>query len=237
MNDPKATAHVTGGDFGSTVTSLQEPLILVLNNALRRGQTVAVERNWGDLKGYSRATREDRFRIRIRDRSMQSYDPFVDDVLYEELRKLASHRMAHEKPGQTLDATALVHEAYVKLYQQTQPSRWKNEAHFFSAAAEAMRRILIDNVRRKSARKHGGDLKRVELADENLVAPQELELLSLNEAIELLEEHDNRKASVVKLRYFAGLTTTQIASALEIAESTVDADWAYAKAWLRVRME
>ncbi len=166
----------------------------------------------------------------------QAFDPFEGDMLYEELRKLAAYRLANELPGQTLDATGLVHEVYLRLFVPQKLDRWVNEAHFFSSAAEAMRRILVDNARRKKASKRGGELQRVDLPTDLPMSDPEAELIALDEAIERLETHDLRKANVVKLRYFAGLTAMQIAETLNIATSTVDADWAYAKAWLKMQM-
>ncbi len=159
-------------------------------------------------------------------------------LVYEELRKLAAARMISERPDHTLQATALVHEAYVRLVDVDQPQRWDSRGHFFSAAAEAMRRILVDNARCKDRPKHGGGLERIELTESVLVADnlQGFELLDLNAALEVLAARDPRKAELVKLRFFAGLTGKQAAQVLGIAESTADLDWAYAKTWLRVEM-
>jgi RNA polymerase sigma factor (TIGR02999 family) len=159
-------------------------------------------------------------------------------LVYEELRRLAAQRLFQEKPGQTLQATALVHEAYLRLLGPAgleQP--WNSRGHFFAAAAEAMRRILVDNARRKSSVKHGGNLDRVELDEGELAVSERcLDLIALDEALDKLESLDNRKAQVVKLRFFAGLSIAQAAEALQISESTADADWAYAKAWLRLQI-
>ena len=153
-------------------------------------------------------------------------------LVYEELRKLASQKLARENPGQTLQATALVHEAWLRLGGDEQPA-WKNRAHFFSAAAEAMRRILIDNARRKKYLRHGGGVKRVNLDGLDLAASMDDEqLLALNEALDRLADHDSDKAQVVKLRFFAGLTNEQAAKSLGISEPTVKRHWAYARAWL-----
>lgn len=159
-------------------------------------------------------------------------------LVYDELRKLATERMASERPDHTLQATALVHEAYVRLVDNDQAQHWDSRGHFFSAAAEAMRRILVDNARRKGRPKHGGGLERVELSESALVGDnlQECELLDLNDALETLAARDPRKAELVKLRVFAGLSGKQAAQVLEIAESTAELDWAYAKTWLRVEM-
>ncbi|MCR9293507.1 MAG: sigma-70 family RNA polymerase sigma factor [bacterium] len=154
-------------------------------------------------------------------------------LVYQELRKLAAAKLSQEKSGQTLQATALVHEAYLRLVGN-QDGQWDSRGHFFAAAAEAMRRILIDNARRKKAEKHGGQLQRQELADVAISCDQSPEeLLALDEALVKLEVNHPRKAKLVKLRYFAGLTLPQAASALEISLSTAEKDWTYAKCWLR----
>jgi RNA polymerase sigma factor (TIGR02999 family) len=153
-------------------------------------------------------------------------------LVYEELRRLAAQRMAHEAPGQTLQATALVHEAWLRLGGDDQPG-WQNRAHFFAAAAEAMRRILIDKARRKNYLCHGGGAERVNLDGLDLAASVDDEqLLALNEALDHLAAHDATKAEVVKLRFFAGLTNEQVARVLGVSEPTVKRHWAYARAWL-----
>jgi RNA polymerase sigma factor (TIGR02999 family) len=153
-------------------------------------------------------------------------------LVYDELRRLAAHRMADEAPGQTLQATALVHEAWLRLGGDDQPS-WQNRAHFFAAAAEAMRRILIDNARRKNYLRHGGGAERVNLDGLDLAASVgDEQLLALNEALDHLAAHDATKAQVVKLRFFAGLTNEQVARVLGVSEPTVKRHWAYARAWL-----
>jgi len=158
-------------------------------------------------------------------------------LVYDELRRLAAGRLAVEKPGQTLQATALVHEAYLRLVGSEDPG-WNGRGHFFAAAAEAMRRILIDNARRKRSLKSGGSLKKVELADAGLaVEGPDCDLLALDEALSRLEAKDRRKAELVKLRYFAGLTLEEAALALGISRSTAQNDWAYARSWLRLAMD
>jgi RNA polymerase sigma factor (TIGR02999 family) len=153
-------------------------------------------------------------------------------LVYEELRKLAAQKMAHEQAGQTLQATALVHEAWLRLGGDDQPE-WQNRAHFFSAAAEAMRRILIDNARRKNYLRHGGGAERVNLDGLDLAATMgDEQLLALNEALDHLASHDATKAQVVKLRFFTGLTNEQAAKVLGVSEPTVKRHWAYARAWL-----
>jgi RNA polymerase sigma factor (TIGR02999 family) len=153
-------------------------------------------------------------------------------LVYEELRKLAAQKMAHENPGQTLQATALVHEAWLRLGGDDQPT-WDDRGHFFAAAAEAMRRILIDNARRKQALRHGGGAQRVNLDALELAANMDDEqLLALNEALEQFTAHDARKAELVKLRFFAGLTNEQAARVLGVSEPTAKRHWAYARAWL-----
>jgi RNA polymerase sigma factor (TIGR02999 family) len=156
-------------------------------------------------------------------------------LVYEELRRLAAAKMARENPGQTLQPTALVHEAWLRLGGDAQPP-WANRAHFFAAAAESMRRILIDQARRKRAVRHGGDLAKVSAHDTgfDLAAPavDDEELLLVNEALAALAVHDARKAELVKLKYFAGLTLEEAADALAISHRTAKRDWAYARAWL-----
>jgi RNA polymerase sigma factor (TIGR02999 family) len=159
-------------------------------------------------------------------------------LVYDELRRLAAQRMARESPGQTLEATALVHEAYLRLVDATQVQQWNSRGHFFAAAAEAMRRILIEKARHKRSLKAGGDCRRQELPDiEATNIGSDLDLLALNEALEKMEKQDQRRAQVVKLRFFAGLTIEETAQALGISPSTADSDWAYARCWLRLEME
>jgi RNA polymerase sigma factor (TIGR02999 family) len=154
-------------------------------------------------------------------------------VVYDELRRLAAQRLSQEKPGQTLEATGLVHEAYLRLVGLDEEKRWDNRGHFFAAAAEAMRRILVESARRKRTRKHGGGLVRHDLDDVQLAAPELGEdLLALDEALDLLAKEDPVKAELVKLRHYAGLTVDQAAKALQIAPATADRYWAYARAWL-----
>jgi RNA polymerase sigma factor (TIGR02999 family) len=156
-------------------------------------------------------------------------------LVYDELRKLAAVRLAEEKPGQTLQATALVHEAYLRLVGGGQPQDWNGRGHFFAAAAEAMRRILVDVARRKQSLKGGGGRRREDLdRAAPAVGGPDLDLLALDEALARLEQRDPRKAQLVKLRFFAGLTVEQAARALGIATSTADEDWAYARSWLRL---
>ena len=159
-------------------------------------------------------------------------------LVYDELRRLASAKMARENPGHTLQATALVHEAYLRLVNTKDDPTWDSRGHFFAAAAEAMRRILIDNARRKGRRKHGAELERVELSDSCLLDDnrRDMDLLALDEALNKLTAKDPRKAELVKLRFFAGLSGREAAQMLNIAESTADLDWAYAKTWLRMEM-
>jgi len=177
-------------------------------------------------------------------------------LVYDELRKLAAAKLAHEKPGQTLQATALVHEAYLRLVgggervrdsgfggpSKTSPlgpspepraPAFNDRAHFFRAAAEAMRRILVDNARRKRSEKHGGELERRDLPE--IAAPQGLDLndvVAVNDALERFEQHDPAKAELVKLRYFVGLTIEEAAAALGISHATAERHWTYAKTWL-----
>ena len=158
-------------------------------------------------------------------------------LVYDELRKLAAAKLSHEKPGQTLQATALVHDAYLRLVDVEKAQHWNSRGHFFGAAAEAMRRILVDSARHKASRKAGGQFERTETDVDRIESPSRaIDLVALDEALDLLSAHDPRKAELVKLRYFAGLTIAQAADALGIAPSTADADWAYAKSWLKLQL-
>jgi RNA polymerase sigma factor (TIGR02999 family) len=154
-------------------------------------------------------------------------------LVYDELRTLAAQKLAQEKPGQTLQATALVHEAYVRLVDAQQAQEWNSRGHFFAAAAEAMRRILVDRARSKNALKRGGDRARIDL---DQLAPTDddraVELTLLDEALGELEKHDPAAANLVKLRYFAGLTHQQAAEALGMTRRAADRLWALARAWL-----
>lgn len=154
-------------------------------------------------------------------------------LVYEELRKLAGVRLAAEKPGQTLQATALVHEAYLRLVDVQRQPHWDSRGHFFAAAAEAMRRILVDSARRRRSEKRGGGRMRESLDEAVVVAPESPEdLLALDEALSRLETADPRAAELVKLRYFAGMTIPDAAQALCVSPRTADDLWAYARAWL-----
>ncbi len=158
-------------------------------------------------------------------------------IVYRELRRLAAQRLTHEKPGQTLQATALVHEAYVRLVDADHQQRWDSRGHFFAAAAEAMRRILVENARLKKSLKRGGDLVRQELAESQIAAVKtDDDLLALDEALDRLAESDPQAVELVKLRYFSGLTIPQAAEALDISPRSADRLWAYAKAWLHDQM-
>jgi RNA polymerase sigma factor (TIGR02999 family) len=154
-------------------------------------------------------------------------------LVYDELRRLAAQKLAHEKPGQTLQATALVHEAYLRLLDGEHALDWSGRAHFFAAAAEAMRRILVDNARRKRRAKHGGDQKRLPL--DSIALPVEHkfhDLLDLDDALNALASQEPLKAELVKLRYFAGLSVEETAACLGIAPVTAKRHWAVARAWL-----
>ena len=171
----------------------------------------------------------------------QNGDPTAAEQLlplvYEELRRLAAHKMANEAAGQTLQPTALVHEAWLRLVGN-QEQQWNGRAHFFGAAAEAMRRILIENARRKGAQRHGGgqvklDIQEIEIA----TAPKDEELLALSDALEKFAVRDNQKAELVKLRYFVGLTTEEAAQVLGISVPTADRWWNFSRAWLYEEIE
>jgi RNA polymerase sigma factor (TIGR02999 family) len=154
-------------------------------------------------------------------------------LIYEEMRQQAAQKLVQEKPGQTLQATALVHEAYLRLVNPNQPQRWNGRGHFFAAAAEAMRRILVEQARRKDRLKRGGDKKRLDF-DEIEIAfegPSD-DIVALDEALDRLAQKHPEKAALVKLRYFAGLTVNEAAEVLGISTSTVDRHWTYARAWL-----
>jgi RNA polymerase sigma factor (TIGR02999 family) len=158
-------------------------------------------------------------------------------LVYDALRKLAAQRLAREKPGQTLQATALVHEAYLRLVDQDQAQRWASRGHFFAAAAEAMRRIVLDRARNKRRLKRGGGVHRLEI-DLGKIPDQDpdVDLLALNEALEQLERDDPVCASLVKLRYFAGLGQGEAAEVLGLTRRTADRHWAFARAWLYDRL-
>jgi RNA polymerase sigma factor (TIGR02999 family) len=162
-------------------------------------------------------------------------------LVYDELRRLAAQKLTHEKPGHTLDATALVHEAYLRLVGDqcpgSSPLHWNSRGHFFAAAAEAMRRILVDSARSKRAARRGGGRKRVELEVAGLAARMDdPKLLALDEALAKLERLHPSKAQLVKLRYFAGLAIREAAAVLGISTATADRYWAYARAWLQREM-
>jgi RNA polymerase sigma factor (TIGR02999 family) len=158
-------------------------------------------------------------------------------LVYDELRKLAAERMAHEKPGQTLQPTALVHEAYLRLVDVEKAQHWNSRGHFFAAAAEVMRRILVESARRKGRAKRGGGRKRIDLDDANLVslaAPDEL--LLIDEAIDKLAREDASAAQLVRLRYFAGLSVEEAAEMSGLSRSTAYEHWSYARAWLHCEL-
>ncbi len=155
-------------------------------------------------------------------------------LVYEELRRLARRKLAREAPGQTLNATALVHEAYLRLVGKNPEQPWDGRNHFFAAAAESMRRILVENARRKRRLRHGGDLARQDLDPDQVVAPEPSDqLLAVDEAVDRLAQTDPTAAELVKLRYFAGLSIPQAADVLGMSPRSADRLWAYARAWLR----
>ncbi len=159
-------------------------------------------------------------------------------LVYNELRQLAAARLANEKCGQTLQPTALVHEAYLRLVDKENAQRWDSRGHFFAAAAEAMRRILVENARRKNRQKHGGEFQRVELNDSDFATtlPDE-RLLAIDEALNRLAVEDAQAAELVKLRFFAGFSISEAAEILGISRSNAYAQWAYARAWLQCQVE
>jgi RNA polymerase sigma factor (TIGR02999 family) len=158
-------------------------------------------------------------------------------IIYQDLRRLAAHLLAQEPAGQTLEATALVHEAYVRLVDAEEEQKWKHRGHFFAAAAEAMRRILVEKARRKQRVKHGGERHRVEMDDARLVCsiPSD-QILALDEALERFSQEEPEKAQLVKLRFFAGLSIEEAAEALGISRATASRHWTYARAWLHDAM-
>jgi RNA polymerase sigma factor (TIGR02999 family) len=169
--------------------------------------------------------------------AIEQGDPHATEQLlplvYDELRKLAAQKLSHEAPGQTLQATALVHDAYLRLVDVDKPQRWHGRKHFLAAAAEAMRRILIDNARRKQSIKRGGALVRHDLDDFEISSPEiSKELLALDEALEKLAHTDKQAAELVKLRYFGGVAAKEAADVLGISERTADRLWAFARSWL-----
>jgi RNA polymerase sigma factor (TIGR02999 family) len=172
---------------------------------------------------------------------IESGDPTASEQLlplvYEELRRLAAQRLAQEKPGQTLQATAIVHEAYLRLVDGEKAQHWNSRGHFFGAAAEAMRRILVDQARHKRSQRRGGNYHRIELtAVEPTLPVTQLDALALDEALHQLAARDPRAAELVKLRFFAGLTVPEAAKALAVSVSTAENDWAYAKSWLKLQL-
>lgn len=159
-------------------------------------------------------------------------------LVYDELRKLAARRLTNERAGQTLDATGLVHEAYLRLVGSAGGERWNSRGHFFAAAAEAMRRILVENARRKTRLKRGGQWRRVELAEADLpVRKTPDEILAIDEALSRFAEVEPQAAEIVKLRYFAGMSVEQAAEALGMSRATANRHWAYAKSWLRCEID
>src|SRR5262245_59186170 len=174
--------------------------------------------------------------------AIEQGDPHAADQLlplvYDELRQLAAHKLANEKPGQTLQATALVHEAYLRLVDVEQAQQWNSRGHFFAAAAEAMRRILVERARRKGRIRHGGGLQRADLLDAEVAAPtDDHQILLLDEALTRLAATRPQAAELVKLRFFAGLTLEAIAPLLALSPRTTRRLWAFARAWLRRDME
>ena len=173
--------------------------------------------------------------------AIEQDDPSAAELLlplvYDELRKLAAQKLAQEKPGQTLQPTALVHEAFLRLVDVEQAQRWNSRGHFFAAAAEAMRRILIESARRKSADKHGGAHRRVEIGEIDVPVCEDERWLILDDALSRLSQEDAAAAEVAKLRLFAGLNADEAAEVLGISRATAFRHWTYARAWLQSRMQ
>ncbi len=174
--------------------------------------------------------------------AIEQGDPSASDKLlplvYEELRVLARQRLANEKPGQTLQATALVHEAYLRLVGKDNDQSWDNRGHFFAAAAEAMRRILVENARRKKRIRHGGDLQKVDLDASELKQEDRLsEILEVHDALEDLERQDEQAAQLIKLRFFAGFSMKEAAKIMKISERNAYYLWYYAKSWISREIE
>jgi RNA polymerase sigma factor (TIGR02999 family) len=174
--------------------------------------------------------------------AIEQGDPHASEQLlplvYQELRELAAHKLAQEKPGQTLQATALVHEAYVRLVDVETAQHWNSRGHFFGAAAEAMRRILVDQARRKQAGKHGGRSRRVSLDDVDVACtPPDDDLLAIDEALTRLAAEDQQASRLIQLRYFAGLSLEEAAEAVGISRSTAYEHWSYARVRLRCLLE
>lgn len=160
------------------------------------------------------------------------------DLVYDELRRLAANKMANESPQHTLQATALVHEAYLRLVDGDTPKRWENRSHFFAAAAEAMRRILVERSRRRAAIRNGGQFHRHTIVTDQIAAPEECKnVLALDEALTKLQAEDLACAELVKLRYFVGMSLAQAAEILDISPRKADLMWAFARSWLRREME
>ena len=158
-------------------------------------------------------------------------------LVYDELRKLAAAKLSNEQPGQTLQATALVHEAYVRLVDQTSPQQWDGRGHFFAAAAESMRRILVERARQRNAEKYGGKLDRVELSDSDLISrnsPEEI--LALDDALDVLAKQEADAAELVKLRIFADFSVEEAGKLLDMSRATAYRHWTYARAWLKTQM-
>lgn len=168
--------------------------------------------------------------------AMEQGDPVAAErllpLVYAELRRLAARKLTQERPGQTLDATALVHEAWLRLVSPDEQVRWQNRAHFFAAAAEAMRRILVDNARRKAAAKRGGTRRRIPLEDGHRIADSPEHILAVDEALSRFAAAEPAKAELVKLRFFAGMSMPEAATALGISVATAERWWAFARAWL-----
>lgn len=230
----------TEGSFDNRFQSLHHNSIAMM--PVDRGNRIAVGLQSASLLSSSTVWRGPNVsNVRRLLSQIESGDPAAAEKLlplvYEELRKLAAAKLAHEQPGQTLQPTMLVHEAYVRLVDVDQPQEWNGRGHFFAAAAEAMRRILVEKARRRRSLKHGGGLHRTDLDPADIAAEsRSAELFALDEALSRLEERWPDKARLVKLRYFAGLTIPEAARALNVSVATAERNWTFARAWLHAQM-
>ena len=210
----------------------------VFQNQPERDPVQFLQRATADAVGYDAVMSDVSIILSAIERGDQDAANKLLPLVYQELRKLAASKLAKAKPGQTLQPTMLVHEAYVRLVDVDQPQQWNGRGHFFGAAAEAMRRILVENARRKRSQKHGGDMRRVELdvATAGIEDPGE-DLLALDEALTRFEQQWPDKAKLVKLKYFAGLTIPEASLAIGVSTATAERYWKFARAWLHSQLK